>query len=130
MVNLCSLWLTMNLQNLWLSPKIMLFMKPFHYIFIIIYALVAAYFLYMTAISLFVYFSNKSMGHNESFFESGKNFLIALLFSFFTFSSWFLIRNQNYHKIGLIIFYIPIVLIGLYLLWALTIIIGSGGKWN
>lgn len=130
MVNLGALWLSMNLQNLWLSLKVMLFMKLFYYIFIIIYALIAAYFLYMTAISLFVYFSNKSMGHNESFFESGKNILVALLFSFFTLSSWFLIRNQNYHKIGLTIFYIPLVVIGIFLLWALTIIIGSGGKWN
>ncbi|HQP78165.1 MAG TPA: hypothetical protein PL069_12195, partial [Saprospiraceae bacterium] len=99
-------------------------------IFIGLNCLAALYFTYLSFTTMFVYFSNKSMGFQESFLEPGKNLILALLFIFFTAASWFLLKSPNYHKLGMIVFYIPIVIIGLYILWAVIMLIGSGGKWN
>ncbi|MBK9270134.1 MAG: hypothetical protein IPM48_00930 [Saprospiraceae bacterium] len=105
-------------------------MKLFYQIVIGIYGLVALYYIYLSAMHLFVYFTNRSLGHEESFFEPGKNLIVASVFSFFAIASWFLIRNPNYSKLGYAVFYIPLIVAGLFVLWTLTILIGSGGKWN
>jgi len=105
-------------------------MKWYHQGVIIIYGVVALYFIYLSAITMFVYFSNKMNGHQESFLEPGKNIIIALLFSLFALGSWFLIGTTNYSKLGYILFYFPLILIGLFVLWTLSMLIGSGGKWN
>ncbi|MBK7233066.1 MAG: hypothetical protein IPH93_12600 [Saprospiraceae bacterium] len=105
-------------------------MKLFYQIVIGLYGLVSLYYIYLSAMHLFVYFSNKMNGHQESFFEPGKNLIMASVFLFFTLTSWFLIRDSNYAKLGYFVFYIPLVIIGLFVLWTLIMLIGSGGKWN
>lgn len=105
-------------------------MHLFQYIVIALYALVAVYFMYLSALGIFVYFSNKSMGHAESFSDSRKYIILALSFSAFAVLSWFLLRNPHFHTAGLIIFFIPIAIIALYLLWVIIHLISAGGKWN
>jgi len=70
------------------------------------------------------------MGHRDSFLEPGKNLIMALFFTIITLASWFLLRSPNYYKLGLFVFFIPIAIIGLYILWAVIMLISSGGKWN
>jgi hypothetical protein len=116
-------------MNFWPFTKLQT-MKRFYKILIAIYSLVAIYFIYMSAITLFVFFSNKAMGLLASFFEPGKNIILATLFSFFAIVSRQLLIKPTFRKLGLVIFYLPIVISLLFLLWVIIIIIAAGGKWN
>jgi hypothetical protein len=105
-------------------------MKWMHNTFLIIYGLAALYFLYQAAMGIFVYVANKSMGHTESFFIPGRNLIVGLVLTLVTFSAWYLIKHQPDSKAGLIILYLPTLLIGGFFLYMILVLILSGGKWN
>ncbi len=78
----------------------------------------------------YVYFANKSLGHEESFLIPGRNLAIGLLVAGFAFAGWYLIKHSAFQKLGNIILFFPAVAVGLFLLYMVSLLIASGGKWN
>ena len=105
-------------------------MKFIIQILTIIYGGVAAYCIYMAIMTLFVYFANHSLGHSESFRMPSIYLFLAALFSTTTFIGYKIWANHSVNFLIKSIFYLPIIAIGLYILWAIVLIISSGGKWN
>ena len=93
-------------------------------------AIVSVYFLYLAAINIFVYFANRSMGHQESFLASGRNLAIGGILAFLVVGSYYLLKSPNYARLGAILLYLPIGLVLLYVIWAIIIIVSAGGRWN
>jgi hypothetical protein len=105
-------------------------MKWMHNAFLIMYGLAALYFLYQAAMGIFVYFANKSLEHAESFFMPGRNLIVGLVLGLIAFSAWYLIQQQPDSKTGLIILYLPTIIIGGFFLYMMVALISSGGRWN
>lgn len=105
-------------------------MKWVNYSLLIIYGLAAFYFLYIAAQGLFVYFANKSLGHNESFFMPGRNLVIGIFLAAFTWLAWQFISQNNMSKIWSVLLYLPVIVVGLFFLFMLITLLSSGGKWN
>jgi hypothetical protein len=96
----------------------------------ILYGLTAAYVMYMAIMNLFVYFANVHLGHEESFKMPMIYLLGGLTLCALTFLGY---RIYTLPSIGLlfkILFYIPVLAIILYILWAILLVFSSGGKWN
>lgn len=105
-------------------------MKVIHQIVLGLNGLLSLYFLYMATMHSYVYFANKSLGHNESFFEAGRYIVIALIFLTITLLGWFLMKNPNYSKMGITILYIPIIIAGIFGLWTIIMLLSANGRWN
>lgn len=105
-------------------------MKGFSQILIWIYGLTAIYFLYTAATGIFVYFANKSMGHYESFLVPGRNLAIGLIIGSVAFGGWKLMKNHDYHTLGMIITYFPFIILLLFVLYFVLIFATNGGRWN
>ena len=105
-------------------------MKWYHQALIVLYSVVALYFLYMAAMHLYVYFANKSLGHEESFLVPGRNLAVGLLISGITLTGWYLLKHTDYSRLGSIVLFLPAVAVGLFLLYMVSLLIASGGKWN
>lgn len=105
-------------------------MKWFSQVLIWIYALAALYFLYVAAMGIFVYVANKSMGHYESFLVPGRNLAFGLILGAFAFSGWKLMKNPETYKIGMVVTYLPAIVVLLFILWFAIVFIGSSGRWN
>ena len=105
-------------------------MKAFGQVLVWIYGLTAVYFLYSAAIRLFVYFSNKSMGHYESFFMPGRSLAIGLIFGGIAFGGMKLMDNPGTYTIGMILTYLPLIIALLYVLFFALIFATNGGRWN
>ena len=107
-----------------------LIMKWIHEAIIIFYSIIALYFLYLASTGIFVYFANKSMGHQESFLIPGRNLCIGLLLVTITWSAWYFINQSSYSKLGLIILYLPLIIVVSFLIFMFINLISAGGKWN
>lgn len=105
-------------------------MKFINQFLAIIYGGVAAYSIYMSVMTLFVYFANQSLGHSESFRQPTIYLSIAALFSVTTYIGYKIWANQTVHLLLKSFFYLPIIAVCLYILWGILMIVGSGGKWN
>ncbi len=90
----------------------------------------ALYFLYLAATHIFVYIMNKRAGHYVNFHSSGINISVGGVISLLTIVAWFALKNQGTYKLGNFLLFIPIGLVIVYGLFALMLIISSGGKWN
>jgi hypothetical protein len=105
-------------------------MKWFSQVLVVIYGLSGLYFIYMAIMGSFVYFANKSMGHDESFLEPGRNWVFGLLLAGFAWVGWKVMQNPESYKWGIWIVYLPFTAIFLFFLWFLTIHVSTGGRWN
>lgn len=105
-------------------------MKVIHQIVFSLNGLVSLYFLYTAVMHTYVYFANKSLGHNESFSEAGRYIVIALIFLTITLVGWFLMKNPNYSKMGITILYIPIMIAVIFGLWTVIMLLSANGRWN
>ncbi|MCB0659678.1 MAG: hypothetical protein KDC04_02010 [Saprospiraceae bacterium] len=105
-------------------------MKTVHYIAFALNGLVALYFIYMAALQAFVYFANQNLGQNESFGMVARYGIIAIIFIVILAASWILLKQNGASVLGKVILYFPIGLALGYALWAILIVISSGGRWN
>lgn len=95
-----------------------------------IYALITLYLIYMAMIHIFVYVANTGMGHQESAKVPIRYALGALFGMAVSFIGYKYYKSGELSLILKIIFYTPISLTLLYILWAVLLLISSGGKWN
>ncbi len=94
------------------------------------YTLVTLYLLYQSVLHLFVYFANRHLGHYESF-RTPLLFIVAtFLLSIITASSYFLLKNNPASIAGNAILFAPIGVVVAIILWAIFLVIVSGGQWN
>ena len=105
-------------------------MKTLTLILTILYGIVAIYTAYMAVTHLFVYFANQKLGHTESFRMPLIYLTCALLFGSVTLIGYKIQSDNFTHFLLKGLFYLPISVIGLYILWAILLVISSGGKWN
>lgn len=105
-------------------------MKMFTQVLIVLYGLIALYYSYLAVLQLFVYVANKTSGHEESFAEAGKALGIAAFLVGLAVGSYFISKQAAVAKPLLFIVYLPITALVLYGLWAILLVISSGGKWN
>jgi hypothetical protein len=105
-------------------------MKWLNQLLLIIYGLGAFYFLYQAALEIFVYFANKHLGHNESFFMAGRDLVIGLVLAAFAWWTWHAINHPSSNKYAQVLLTLPIIIIGGFFLLAIMVLISSGGKWN
>lgn len=92
--------------------------------------LAALYFLYFAAMHVFVYAMNKKEGHYVSFHESGIYLSTGGVISILTILAWYAMKNPGTQKLGNLLLYIPLGLVVAYGLFAIFILLASGGKWN
>lgn len=85
---------------------------------------------YMAITRLFVFFANKNLGQDESFRLPGLYLFGSVLFIICAFIGWRLYTSGNTGLFEKMLFYLPIVLVIAYALWAVVLLISSGGKWN
>jgi hypothetical protein len=93
-------------------------------------ALAALYFLYMAAMHIFVYVMNKREGHYVDFLDSRINLIPGLGLTIITFLAWVALKNQQSIKLGNILLFLPLSLVLGYGLFAVFLLMVSGGKWN
>ncbi|MBK8699642.1 MAG: hypothetical protein IPN29_08870 [Saprospiraceae bacterium] len=105
-------------------------MKWYHYFFFSVNGIAALWLLYHAAMHLFVYFANRSLGHAESFRVPGLYLFGGIAFTALAVGGWYLSKNPAYGKIGLGLLMLPAIIVALYGLWAVFLLISSGGKWN
>ena len=96
----------------------------------IIYGIGFLYTAYMTAVHLFVYFANEKAGHTESFRVPLIYIVSALLFGVVAFIGYKLCSGHNVNFVFKALFFLPFAAVILYVLWAILLVISSGGKWN
>lgn len=107
-----------------------MFMKWYQIFGFSINIIAALYFLYMAAMHIFVYVMNKRDGHYVNFHESKINLIVGVVLSVITLLAWFALKNQHLYKLGNILLLIPLGLVVAYGLFAIVLIVGSGGRWN
>ncbi len=90
----------------------------------------ALYFIYMSAMHVFVYVMNKRDGHYVNFHEGKISISIASILSVLTVLAWIAFKNPDSYKLGNMLLFIPLGLLVAYGLFAVFLIVGSGGKWN
>lgn len=95
-----------------------------------LYAMGAVYPGYMAITHLFVFFANKNLGHVESFRLPGLYLSGSVLFIICAFIGWRLYNSGNIGLFEKTLFYLPLVLVITYALWAVVLLLSSGGKWN
>lgn len=105
-------------------------MKTFQWVGYAVNSLAGLYFLYMAAMHFYVYWQNRSMGHEESARSWLLNLVIFLLLLGFSAAAFWLHRYTGQQRLGNFFLFLPLGLVGLYLLWAIFLLISSGGKWN
>jgi hypothetical protein len=96
----------------------------------IIYVITSIYLLYSAAMHLFVYFANTRLGHEESIKLPLLYLMGGIVFGLLVVIGY---RMHQKIEVGLILkslFYLPIIAVGIYILWAILLIISSGGTWN
>lgn len=105
-------------------------MKWYQLLLSVVYASFSLYFLYQSALHLFVYFANKNLGYEESFRTPLLFIVSAFLSSIITATSYFLLKNNPDSVIGNTILLVPVGIIVAISLWTLYLMIVSGGRWN
>ena len=105
-------------------------MKWYHITTLLIYGSAIAYFAYQSYIQLYVYFANKSLGNEESFLMPGRYLGLTLLLIAMSSGGWYLLKYTAMTKLGNLILFFPYIIILLYALFAIVLLLSSGGKWN
>ncbi len=105
-------------------------MKILNLILTIIYGLGAIYTIYMSAMSIFIYIANNKLGHFESPRLSIIYSVLAIILSIVSIIGYRIINQVPTDLLQKNIFYLPISLVLLYILWVILIIILAGGRWN
>ncbi len=105
-------------------------MKWYQYLALTINGVAALYFLYTAAIHLFVYFANRSLGHQESFLIPGRNLILAAILSTCTLGAWYGMQQEHNNRLANLFLYFPITVVGLFAMWTIILIVGAGGRWN
>jgi hypothetical protein len=96
----------------------------------IIYGASAVYLLYYAAMHIFIYFANTSLGHAESLKRPLIYLVSGLIMAALTYLGYRIYKSMPLPLLLKILFYLPASLVILYLLWAVIMVISSGGKWN
>ena len=105
-------------------------MKWYQSFALFVNGIAALYFLYTSAMQLFVYFANKSLGYPESFLAPARSLVVAALLSLCSFGAWYGLKQPQLARLASIFLYFPLLVVGLFALWTIILIVGSGGKWN
>lgn len=105
-------------------------MKIFNYVLTFLYGIGALYSCYMAILNTFIYVTNTRLGHYESPRLSIIYWVLTIIFIPVSYIGYRIINQLSVHLILKLIFYIPLSLIVLYILFAIILIISSGGKWN
>jgi hypothetical protein len=105
-------------------------MKSINTALTVLYGLGAAYFLYMAAMGIFVYFANRSMGHTESFLVPGQHLVAGLFLCGFAYLGWRWLQNPGSMGIWGYSLYLPAAALLLFVLWFVILHLSSGGRWN
>jgi len=79
---------------------------------------------------VFVYFANKRLGHQESFFMSARYLTLAAIFIFITITGFFLKKKLASPIPAIFVMGFPYFLLILYGLFMIAILISSKGRWN
>lgn len=88
---------------------------------------------YLLSITLFVHFANKNLGHGDAYFGDVPNIIylvLTIVFGLFAGIGWYAFRHPNTHAIFKWLPFLPIGVILLYVLFAVVILVSSGGRWN
>ncbi|OWY24905.1 hypothetical protein C7N43_15780 [Sphingobacteriales bacterium UPWRP_1] len=105
-------------------------MQKAFWVLFIFNLLASVYFTYLSAMHVFIYFANKRLGHPESFFLSKRSLVIAAIFIGITAAGYFVKKYTLNATQAVMILGFPLFLALLYGLFAVVMIIGSGGRWN
>jgi hypothetical protein len=105
-------------------------MKILNSIITVAYSIIAAYTIYSAIMHLFVYFANQKLGHAESFRLPLIYLVCAILFGVVSLIGYRIWTGHSVHLILKSLFYLPVAAVVLYILWAILLILSSGGKWN
>lgn len=105
-------------------------MKILNSIITVVYSIIAAYTIYYAIMHLFIYFANQKLGHAESFRLPMIYLVSAILFGLVSFVGYRIWIGHSVHFILKSLFYLPVAAIVLYILWAILLVVSSGGKWN
>ena len=95
-----------------------------------LYGATAIYLLYNAAMHIFIYIANTNLGHKESMKMPLLFLLSGIVMAYFTIIGYRMYKTIPVPLVLKILFYAPIILLALYLLWALLLILSVGGKWN
>lgn len=99
----------------------------------IVYSVSFLYTAYLFSITLFVHFANKNLGHQDVYFDDVNNIIylvLTIVFGVFTAIGWFAYRNPSLHAIFRWLTFLPIGILVLYVVFAIFLLISSGGRWN
>jgi hypothetical protein len=105
-------------------------MKIINQVLTMIYGGAAVYFIYMAIMHLVVFFANQGLGHTESFRLPMIYIVCSVIFGIVTFTGYSIWIGQPVYIILNVFFYVPIGALLLYVIWAILIILSSGGRWN
>lgn len=105
-------------------------MKNLNLILTVIYSLLGLYTLYMALLHSWVYLANQKLGHSESIRLPLIYWVSAVSFSSLSIIGYNIIKGNTDSFILKSLLLIPLALVVLYVLWAILLIISSGGKWN
>jgi hypothetical protein len=105
-------------------------MKVLQTILSLMYGGATLYTGYMAIMHLFVYFANTRLGHEESLRLPMIYLICAVVFGTVTYIGYKLGTGTSLHFIFKALFYLPVAAVLLYILWAVLLVISSGGKWN
>lgn len=108
-------------------------MKKVLLILTVIYLLAFLNFLYGLVLRIYVHFANKNLGHHDDFFADVTttwHVVMSIVFFLFAFGAYKAYKSPASHSILKWLVFLPVGLVVLYVLWAIIIIISSGGKWN
>ncbi len=108
-------------------------MKTSLLILTVVYFLAFLNFLYGLILRIYVHFANMNLGHNDAFFEDISNtwhLVLSIVFGLFAFGSFKSYQSPKPQPWLKWLVFFPIALLALYVLWGITILISSGGKWN
>jgi len=96
----------------------------------ILYTLTAAYLLYMAILYIFVYIANSNLGHEESFKMPLIYLISGIVFSVLSYLGYKIYKSEDVILLLKIIFYLPLIIVALYGIWAILLLLSAGGKWN
>ena len=96
-----------------------------------LYGFAALYAGYLAITHTFVFFANQKLGYEESFRLPLIYLVLTIIFGGAAFLAYKLMSSSaNVPSWTKIILYLPIGLIIFYALWAVLLVLSSGGKWN
>ena len=95
-----------------------------------LYGVISLYSGYRCFMHTFIYFANRKLGHFESARMPIMYLILAIIFGFLFWLGYKYYYGHSLNTLSKALFYFPIVAILMYAIWAIFLVISSGGKWN